>query len=417
MSDTTLTILFSLLCLLLLLSALFAGSETGMMSINRYRLRHRAKSGDAAAKRVLKLLERPDRLISIILIGNNFVNILSASIATLIAVHLWGDVGVLPATLVLTLIILVFSEVAPKTLAALHPERFAFPASRPLQSLLKILYPLVWVVNNLSNGLLRIFGIHAHKPRKHHLSQEELRMVMHEAGTIIPQRHLNMLLGLLDLEKVTVNDIMVPRTDIVGIDLNSEWDDIIGQLTHSQYTILPVYRESIEHVEGTLLTRHALQLHARGKLNADSLGSLISEPYFIPESTPLHTQLLNFQRNKRRLGLLVDEYGEIDGLVTLEDILEEVVGEFTTDPAETRRGIHAQLDGSYLVEGSTNVRELNRIMDWKFPIKGPKTLNGLITEALEAMPKTGISLKIAGYPIEIMQVKDNAVKIARVKPK
>ncbi|RMD71139.1 MAG: HlyC/CorC family transporter [Gammaproteobacteria bacterium] len=414
--DSTLIALFIALFFLILLSAFFSGSETGMMAINRYRLRHLAQSGHPGAQKVMALLERPDRLIGLILLGNNFVNILASSLATLIALRLMGQWGIAVASGLLTLVILIFAEVAPKTMAALYPERIAFPAAYILTPLLRILYPLVIGVNFLANGVLRFFGVHPEQVTEQPLSSEELRTVLNEAGALIPRRHQRMLLSILDLEKVTVEDIMVPRQAIVGIDLNDDWDTILEHITHTQHTRLPAYRDSIDHIEGILHIRDVLHLLGRGALNKEGLIRVLREPYFVPEGTPLHTQLLNFQRRRLRMGLVVDEYGDILGLITLEDILEEIVGEFTTDVASVMEDIQPLEDGSYLVDGSINVRQLNRMMHWKLPTKGPRTLNGIIMEHLESMPRPGISLRIDGYTIEIVQVEGNRVKTVKIYP-
>ena len=387
-----------------------------MMAINRYRLRHLAKQGHAGAKRVHRLLDRPDRLIGVILLGNNFVNILASSIATVIALELMGDAGIPIAATVLTIVILIFSEVTPKTIAALHPEKIAFPASFLIKPLLVGLYPLVWSLNVAGNSLLRLLGISAQNDDSHRLSQEELRTVVHEAEGIISKRHQQMLLGILDLEKATVEDIMVPRNDIVGIDLSAPAEIIEEQLANLQHTRLPLYEENIDNVIGMLHTRKLVRVLKAEELSIDDLKKAAKDTYFIPEGTPLHTQLLNFQRHQGRIGLVVNEYGDIQGLVTLEDILEEIVGEFTTNPDDLNPSIHPQEDNSYLVDATITIRELNRAMQWNLPTEGPKTLNGLILDYLEAIPEAGISLRLEGYPIEIVQTAHNGVKMVRIHP-
>jgi Mg2+/Co2+ transporter CorB len=388
-----------------------------MMSMNPYRLRHLVKKNHTAAKRVHKLLDRPDRLIGVILIGNNLVNIMASAIATIIGMRLYGDLGVAIATGALTLVILLFAEITPKTLASLYPERIAFPASLLLKLLLKIFYPAVWVVNMISNGMLMLFRINPTKRAHAHLSSDELRTVVHEAGAMIPRRHQDMLLSILDLEKVTVEDIMVPRNEIVGMDINEDWSKILKQLTQGQHTMLLMYRDTIDDAVGFVHARDALRLLSRNQFNKSTLVRAARELYFIPEATPLNVQLLKFQRNKERIGLVVDEYGDIQGLVTLEDILEEIVGDFTTtDGPSASEEVHPQQDGSYVVDGTANIREMNKEMGWRFPTDGPKTLNGLILEYMEEIPSAGISLRLAGYPIEILEVSDNMVKLARVIP-
>jgi Mg2+/Co2+ transporter CorB len=417
LNDIPIGVLLGVLIFLILLSACFSGSETGMMTLNRYRLRHLAKAGHPGAMRAQALLNRTDRLIGLILIFNNIVNNTAAVIAGIIGLRISGDWGVAIATGLLTLVLLIFGEVAPKTLAALHPERIAFPASFVLTPMLKIFYyPIVLPINVLANGVLKLLGISPEDTQKHHLSNEELRTVVIEAGAMIPRRHQRMLLSILDLEKVTVEDIMVPRSEIVGIDLEDEWAQIVAQLTSTEHTRLLVTSGGVENVLGILHMRHAARLIAREDFNKDTILEIMHDPYFVPEGTPLNTQLLNFQRQQQRIALVVDEYGDIRGLVALEDILEEIVGEFTSDPANNIRDVHPQDDGTYLVDGSATVRDLNRTMHWSLPTDGPKTLNGLILEHLEAIPEPGISLMLAGYAIEIIQTSANAVKMAKISP-
>ncbi len=416
LNDIPIWVLLSILALLILLSAFFSGSETGLISLNRYRLRHMAKSGHAGALRASELLQRPDKLIGLILLGNNFVNILASAIATIIALRLLGDDGIMVATLLLTVVVLIFAEITPKTLAALHPERFAFPATLFLRPLQRALYPLVWLINTIPNALLRLIGVSQEDMASHNISSEELRTVVNEAGAMIPQRHQKMLLSILDLEKVTVEDIMVPRSEIIGLNLDDDWETIEKQIRTSQHTRLPVFRGDINNVQGFIHLRNVLALRRQKELSKEDLESLIRETYFVPEGTALNTQLLHFQHQRRRIGLVVDEYGDIQGLVTLDDILEEIVGEFTTDPAASSKDIHPQEDGTFLVDGSVNIRELNRIMHWDLPTDGPKTLNGMITEYLETIPEPGTSLLLEGYPIEILQTSSNTVKTVRIDP-
>ena len=414
MDDIPLSVLFGTLIFLIILSAFFSGSETGLMTLNRYRLRHLARTRHAGARRAQKLLERPDRLIGLILLGNNFVNILASSLTTVIALRLGGETGIAIGAGLLTLVILIFAEVTPKTLAALHPERVAFPAAFIYGPLLWILHPLVWVVNTIANALLKALGIRQDESSTDALSQEELRTVVLEAGAMIPKRHQDMLLNIIDLEKVTVEDIMVPRKEITGIDLEDSWDAIVRQISSSQYTRLPVYRGGIDNVIGFVHIRKILPLLMADRLDRETLEELIKEPLFIPENTPLNRQLLNFQRERRRIGLVVDEYGDIQGLATLEDILEEVVGEFTTDPSAAGRDYTPEEDGSYLVNGSASIRELNRSLHMELPVDGPKTLNGMVLEYLEDIPRPGTSLLLSGYPVDIVKTKGNLVKTLRV---
>jgi len=412
--DFPLGLLFGLLFLLVCLSAFFSSSETGMMSINRYRLSHQASSGDTRAQRVMRLLSRPDRLIGVILIGNNFVNNLAASIATIIAIHFFGEVtGPAVATALLTITILIFAEVTPKTYAAIKPERIAYPASLALEPLLKLLYPLVWLVNAISNGLLRLMGVKSIDGGADNLTRDELRTVVHEAGTLIPRRHQSMLLSILDLENVTVNDIMVPRHEVMGLDLDDDLEEILAQIRTSQHTRVPVYKGDINNIIGMLHLRNAARFLSRGDVTKAAIVQEAREPYFIPESTPLHTQLLNFQKQKRRIGIVVDEYGDVEGLVTLEDILEEIVGEFTTDVAGLDQEIHPQDDGSHLIDGTANIRDVNKALGWQLPTDGPKTLNGVILEHLESFPDGPVCLQIGNVRMEILEVRDNLITAAR----
>jgi len=416
LNDLSLTLLFAILFLLILLSAFFSGSETALMTLNRYRLQHLAKGKHAGALRAQKLLQRPDRLIGLILLGNNFVNILASSIATVIALRLWGEAGIAIAAGALTLVILIFSEVTPKTLAAVNPEKLAFPAALIYTPLLKLLYPLVWVVNLIANKLLKLIGTDVSGGQDDALSHEELRTVVVEAGVLIPQKHQKMLLNILDMESATVEDIMIPRGEIVGVDLDNHWDDILKKISKTPYTRIPVYKKSIDKIIGVLHLRKALGLLTDETFDKERLTQCLSEPYFIPEATSLHKQLFNFQNEKMRIAFVVDEYGDIMGAVTLEDLLEEIVGEFTTDPSDNSQEIQRQKDGGYLVEASVTIRELNKITGWSLPTDGPKTLNGLILEYLETIPKPGTSLKLLSQPLEVIQTQGNAVKLVRFYP-
>jgi len=415
MTDIASSTLLVILIILIVLSALFSSSETGLMSLNRYRLRHKADEGDRGARLTLKLLRRPDRLLGVILLGNNFVNIAASAIATVLALRYFGEAGLAIATGALTFVILVFAEVAPKTLAALHPERIAYPAAYVYTVLLTVLYPLVWFVNVLANSMLRIIGVNPEETRDHSLSTEELRAALNENDQQVPQQHQDMLLGILNLETITVEDIMVPRNEITGIDINDDINTIKQQLTQSHRTRLPVFNESIDDTIGILHLRRAIALIADDELNHETFTALISEPYFIPESTSLNQQLLKFQAAKRRTAMVVDEYGDIQGLVTLEDILEEIVGEFTTGTDTNNPFVQKQDNGCYLIDASTHIREINQELNLNLPVDGPKTLNGLILERLEIIPEPGTSLKINDIPIEITKTSNNAVKSARIQ--
>ncbi|NVK38501.1 MAG: HlyC/CorC family transporter [Gammaproteobacteria bacterium] len=417
MSDIPLSLLFAALFFCVIFSAFFSSSETGMMSLNRYRMRHLAKSGHGGAKRASKLLSRTDRLIGVILIGNNFVNIAAASIATIIAQRIWVDnpeLGVSIATILLTLVILIFSEVTPKTIAANHPEKIAFPASYLLQPLLWILMPFVWVVNLIANFLIRISGLKLDQTSKDLLSTEEFRTLVHEAGALIPPRRQQMLLSILDLETVRVNDIMVPRNEIVGIDLDEDIRDIENIMRTSQHTRLPVWKGNINNIIGVLHMRNAAKILAQTEFNKAELLQVTREPYFIPETAQLHNQLFNFQTEQRRIAIVVDEYGNVQGIATLEDILEEIVGDFTSDISATNQDITPLEDGSFILDGAITIRELNKALNFDLPLNGPKTFSGLIIEYLESIPENNVCLKIEDYQIEILKVKANTIASAKV---
>ena len=413
LADLPSSVLFLTILGLTVLSAYFSSSETAMMALNRYRLRHLVKQKHMGARKASRLLRRPDRLLGVILIGNNFVNFLAASLGTVIGLRLFGDSGVVLAPIALTIFFLIFAEVAPKTIAAHTPERLAFASVYILDPLLKVMRPLVWFTNTISNVLVRPFVKSGEPPGGAPLTADELRTVVDESARI-PGQHQDMLLGILDLENVTVNDIMVPRNEIVGIDIDDEMDEILNLLANSQHTRLPVFKDNINNVLGMLhlrrLTRHLAQDH----LTKAELIQLTREPYYVPEATPLHTQLVNFKQEKRRIALVVDEYGDIQGIVTLEDILEEIVGEFTTDFAANMPEIMAQADGSYLIDGTAVLRDINRALDWSLPTTGPKTLNGLILETLETIPEANLCLSVKDYRIETLQLKDNIVKHCKI---
>ncbi len=405
------------LIILIAISAFFSGSETGMMRVNRYRLKSVINSKSKrrqAAKRVKELLKRPDRLLGLILIGNNFVNILAATLATILAERLYGTIGLVIAPLVLTIVVLIFAELTPKTLAAIYPESIAYPSSVILKPLLTLLYPFVWLINVIANALLGLFGVSTSDVDDEQLDADELRAVVTEASPLIPKRHQKMLINILDLETSTVEDIMVPRREIVGIDIQDDWDDIVEELRQAEHTRLLVFDGEVDNPLGILHARKLINVTTKHTLTLQRLQEAMSEVYYIPEGTPLHTQLLNFQRKKERIGAVVDEYGDIQGLVTLEDILEEIVGEFTTDPGALHQPLSPEADGSFVIDGSTHIREINRQLDIYLPTDGPKTLNGLILEHMEFIPDARTSLKINGYPLEIMQIKNNMVKTVRV---
>ena len=410
--------MFAALGGLLVLAAFFAGSETALMSMNRYRLRHRASEGSRGARLAEALLKRPDRLIGLILLLSTLVNVAAPILVGFIALKLGGEFLVAFGAALLAFVLLIFCEVAPKTFGALHPERLALPAAYIYTPLLFVLYPFVWFTNLLANGVLRLFGV-SRQVAATSLSSEELRTVVAEAGAMIPRQHQQMLVSILDLENATVEDIMVPRNEIVGLDIDDDWDRIMEQLRQSQHTRLPVYQGEIDRIIGLLHMKQVVHELARGHLDLETLTAAAQarEPYFVPSGTTLNTQLLNFQRNKRRMAFVVDEYGDIQGLVTIEDILEEIVGEFTSDPATMmHKDVHAEADGSFVASASATIRALNRSMRWNLPTDGPKTLNGLIVEFLETIPEPGTTLKMSDYMLEVLQTGDNAIKTVRIRP-
>lgn len=411
----SLSMLFGILVLMLILSAFFSGSETSLMTINRYRLRHLVKLRHAGAIKTQKLLKRPDRLLGLILLCNNFVNNFASSIATVIAIKLYADEEsiVAIAAAILTIVMLIFSEVTPKTIAAMKPELLAFPAAWIYTPLLKILYPIVWIVNLLVSLLLRLVGVDVNKNRHDSLNKEELKSIITEAESLMPVRYQKMLLGILELESATVEDIMTPRNEIVGINLEDSIEDIITQIKSSPHTQLAVYKKSIDRVVGFLHLRKVLLLVNQDDFDKQAIINLLTKPSFIPESTPVHAQMLRFKSEKIRIGLAVDEYGDVQGLVTLDDLLQEIVGELITDDVTARK----QSDGSYLVDATITVRELNRVMQWTLPTEGPKTLNGLILEFMETIPESGTSIKLHGHPLEIIKRDDHSVKLVKFVPR
>ncbi|HEX6571583.1 MAG TPA: HlyC/CorC family transporter [Steroidobacteraceae bacterium] len=407
-----------LLVLLLLLSAFFSGTETALMSVNRYRLRHRAREGSTSARMAEKLLERPDRLIGMILVCNNFVNSAAAAIVTIIALQLGGEGFAAIGVGVFTVLLIIFGEVAPKTFGALYPERIALPAAVVYTALLKVLHPVVAATNLVANGVLRAFGVTREQANRMSLSTEELRTVVAEASTVIPHRHQRMLMSILDLERITVEDIMVPRHEIFGIDVTDDWDDIVEQIRDSRHTRIPVYDGNLESLIGILHMKKVARLLALDEFDREKLVALAKarEPYYVPEGTSLNTQLLQFQRQRRRVAFVVDEYGDVQGLITLEDLLEEIVGEFTSDTSILHKDVHRERTDSFVVNASASVRTLNRKMGWTLPAAGPRTLNGLIVEQMETIPSPGQRLRIGDYSLEVLQVTDNAVKTVRLKP-
>ena len=391
--------LLGLVVVLLVFSAFFSATETALMSLNRYRLRHQARAGNRAARVAERLLQRPDRLIGVILLGNTGTNIAAAALVTFVALRIGGERAIFASTLALTVIVLIFAEVAPKTLAALNPPRYALPSAPIYYVLLKIVYPIVWVLNLFTNGLLRLLGVDPDKISSHSLSADELRTIVAEAGVMVPRRHQRMLLSILDLDAIRVDDVMVPRHEVIG--------------QTSQHDRLPVYRGDIDTIVGVTRVRDLLPELVRGELTQAILLERIREPYFVPEGTPLNKALLNFQQHRRRSAFVVDEYGDVQGLITTQDILREIVGELTS---AVDIGVTNESDRSYVVDASANVRQLNRVMNWNLPTDGPKTLNGLIVEQLETIPETGTGVTVADYPIEILDASEHGIKTVRVFP-
>jgi len=418
LADFPLSYLLGILVLCIALSAFFSSTETALMSINRYRLRHLAREGSVSARAAERLLERPDQLIGMILICNNFVNSAAAALVTVIALSVGGEGYAAIGVTVFTVVLIIFGEVAPKTFGALYPERLALPSAVVYQVLLKLLFPVVWLTNLVANGVLRLLGVSHEKASRTSLSSDELRTVVAEASTVIPHRHQRMLMSILDLERINVEDIMVPRNEISGIDVADEWDDVLERLRDSRHTRIPCFEGSIDHLVGILHMKKVARLLARNELDREQLVALARarEPYYVPEGTSLNTQLLQFQRQRRRVAFVVDEYGDVQGLVTLEDLLEEIVGEFTSDTSSLHKAVHKERGDTYVVSAAASLRTLNRKMGWTLPTTGPRTLNGLIIEYLETIPEPGTSLRIGDYSLEILQTSDNAVKTVRLRP-
>ncbi|MFL0796524.1 MAG: HlyC/CorC family transporter [Cellvibrionaceae bacterium] len=410
MNDTPLGYLFGALFILLCLSSFFSSSETGMMSLNRYRLKHLANEGHRGAILANRLLNRTDRLIGVILIGNNLVNFAASALVTVIAIRLYGENGIVAATILFTLIVLVFSEVTPKTIAAIHPEKIAFPAAFILLPLLKFLYPVVWLVNHVSNFLVRLVGVNPNATKDDQLRPEELKTVVNEAGDLIPDQHQGMLLNVLDLGNATVEDIMIPRKEVIGIDMEDDIEEILALLQTTEFTRLPVYEGDLDNIVGILHLRNLAKI-LRGDLGLtkETIRGLIYDPYFIPESTALNVQLANFQEEKRRMGVVVNEYGEIQGIATLVDLLEEIVGDFATGTEQQDEDVVVIEDGLYEIDGTANIREINRTLDWTLPTDGAKTLNGLVIEHLEHIPDANMSFEIGDYRFETTAMDEKMV--------
>ena len=417
MDSISTSTLFAVLAVLLLTSAFFSASETAMMAINRYRLRHAAASGVRGAMRAQALLDQTDKLLGVILLGNNLVNAASGTLSTVLAIRLFGDgeIVLFVATLLLTFLILVFSEVTPKVLGAAFPERVAYPATLLLMPLLKLAYPVVWFVNLFVQGILQLMWIRQPEPgHGNSLGLEELRTVVLESSGRMPREHHRILMNLLELEDITVDDVMTPRNQIEAIDIEDDPERLRQQISTSHHTRLVVHAGSADNLLGVLHVRRVLHALTGDELDPTTLRENLEEPYYVPAGTPLFTQLRNFQNGRKRLALVVDEYGELQGLVTLEDLLEEMVGEFTTQSPSDTGYLRQEVDGSWLAEGTVLLRHLNRKLGLALPLDGPKTLNGLLLEQFEDIPEVGVSLKLGNVPVEIVQTQDRAVKMARI---
>ena len=394
------------------MSAFFSGSETSMMAINRYRLKHLVKEKNKSAKRVAKLIERTDRLLGVILIGNNFTHTLSTALATVVAIRIWSDSAVLAVTVFMTIIMIIFAEVMPKTIAALKPESIAFPSSYLLKPLSKVLSPLITLVSFVSNGVTKLIGIDLDSADKDELRPEELRTLLQTSG--VPKRQEEMLMGIFDMDYLSVNDVMIPKNEIVGIDLNVDIEQVLEQLQKIDFTYIPCFEDSIDNIQGFLSLNKKADFLGNNIQSKEMLKAGLQEPLFVPENTPLYKQLANFQSSGRRVGLIVDEYGDIEGIITLRSILEIIVGEIATESIE-KMDIMPQADGTYLIEGGMMIRDLNKRLEWELPTEGPKTLSGLILEEIQTIPDTNIGLTIEGYRIETVLIKDNVIKLAKLE--
>ncbi|HCM63983.1 MAG TPA: magnesium/cobalt efflux protein [Morganella sp. (in: Bacteria)] len=418
MEHVSTSTLIIILIFLVLISAYFSASETGMMTINRYRLRHMAKQGNRSALRVENLLNKPDRLLSLILIGNNLVNIIASALGTIVGMRLYGNAGVAIATGVLTFVILIFAEVMPKTIAALYPQQVAFPSSVLLRPLSKICLPVVWGFNAITLILMRCIGIRGTVIRSDAVSKEELKTIVNESRGKLSRRNQDMLISILDLDKVSVDEIMVPRTEIIGIDINDDWKSILRQLTHSPHGRIVLYRDSLDDAIGMLRVREAYRLMIeKREFTKQMLIKAADKIYFVPDSTPLNLQLVNFQRNNEKVGLVVDEYGDIQGLISVEDILEEIVGDFTTSMSPSLAEEVRQLpDGTMLIEGTANIREINKALGLSLPEEGARTINGLLLEELGDIPQLNTKVKIGRYQFEVTAIGENVIKTVKVTP-
>jgi Mg2+/Co2+ transporter CorB len=395
------------------LSAFFSSAETGMMALNKYRLKHLIKQNNRSAKRADKLLKRPDRLLGVILIGNNFVNILAAALTTILCLELFGNSGVFIGSVILTIIILIFAEVTPKTFAAKNAESIALPASGILKVLQKVLYPLIWVVNFFSNSLLNLLNV-KDENKNEDITTEELKSVLENSGEMIPKRYQDMLTSILDLDEILIDEIMTPRNEILGIDIEENFEILMEKIAINQKEIMPIYEQSLDNLKGTIDMNGIKKFLISNKLSIKNFMDFADDVYVALENTPLSNQLFNFQKDNKTSAVVVDEYGDVKGLIDINDILEEIVGELSTDKARDKIDIQEQKDGSYLIDGSAAIREINKKLSWDLPLEGPVTLNGLILEKIQTIPESNVSINLNNYLIETVLIKDNMIKFAKI---
>ena len=413
MNEIPVWLLLSSISILLVLSAFFSSAETGMMALNKYRLKHLIKQNNRSAKRADKLLKRPDRLLGVILIGNNFVNILAAALTTILCLELFGNSGVFIGSVILTIIILIFAEVTPKTFAAKNAESIALPASGILKVLQKVLYPLIWVVNFFSNSLLNLLNV-KDENKNEDITTEELKSVLENSGEMIPKRYQDMLTSILDLDEILIDEIMTPRNEILGIDIEENFDILMEKIAINQKEIMPIYEQSLDNLKGTIDTNGIKKFLISNKLSIKNFMNFADDVYVALENTPLSNQLFNFQKDNKTSAVVVDEYGDVKGLIDINDILEEIVGELSTDKTRDKIDIQEQKDGSYLIDGSAAIREINKKLSWDLPLEGPVTLNGLILEKIQTIPESNVSINLNNYLIETVLIKDNMIKFAKI---
>ena len=413
MNEIPVWLLLSSISILLVLSAFFSSAETGMMALNKYRLKHLIKQNNRSAKRADKLLKRPDRLLGVILIGNNFVNILAAALTTILCLELFGNSGVFIGSIILTIIILIFAEVTPKTFAAKNAENIALPASGILKVLQKVLYPLIWVVNFFSNSLLNLLNV-KDENKNEDITTEELKSVLENSGEMIPKRYQDMLTSILDLDEILIDEIMTPRNEILGIDIEENFEILMEKIAINQKEIMPIYEQSLDNLKGTIDTNGIKKFLISNKLSIKNFMDYADDVYVALENTPLSNQLFNFQKDNKTSAVVVDEYGDVKGLIDINDILEEIVGELSTDKTRDKIDIQEQKDGSYLIDGSAAIREINKKLSWDLPLEGPVTLNGLILEKIQTIPESNVSINLNNYLIETVLIKDNMIKFAKI---